>query len=181
VFVVMLRGVNVSGHNRLPMADFAAALSELGFGGVTTYVQSGNAVFSGRGQPPTVAAKVSRQLAERFELDVPIVVRTADELRSVLVANPYLAVERDPTKLHVTFLVGAPGAAAGSIEPPANPGRDSFDVVGREVYLHCPDGYGRTKLTNDFFERRLRTTATTRNWRTVLALAELCEEQAGGR
>ena len=177
----MLRGVNVSGHNRLPMADFAAALSDLGFGGVTTYVQSGNAVFAGRGKPTTVAAKVSRQLAERFELTVPIVVRTADELRSVLVANPYLGRERDPTKLHVTFLDAAPQAAAGSIEPPAGAGRDSFEVVGREVYLHCPDGYGRTKLTNDFFERRLRTTATTRNWRTVLALAELCEEQAGGR
>jgi uncharacterized protein (DUF1697 family) len=181
VFVVMLRGVNVSGHNRLSMADFAASLSELGFGGVTTYVQSGNAVFSGRGKPPTVAAMVSRQLAERFELAVPIVVRTADELRSVLVANPYLGRERDPTKLHVTFLVAAPGAAAESIERPASAGRDSFDVVGREVYLHCPDGYGRTKLTNDFFERRFRTTATTRNWRTVLALAELCEGQAGGR
>jgi uncharacterized protein (DUF1697 family) len=177
----MLRGVNVSGRNRLPMAGFAAALSDLGFIAVTTYVQSGNAVVLGRGTPPTVAATVSQMLAERFGLTVPIVVRTADELRSVLVANPYLDREDDPTKLHVTFLGAAPKAAAASIEPPAGAGRDSFDVVGREVYLHCPGGYGTTKLTNDFFERRLATTATTRNWRTVLALAALSEETAAGR
>lgn len=176
----MLRGVNVSGRNRLPMAEFAAALSDLGFTGVTTYVQSGNAVFGGRGKSPTVATTVGRMLAERFDLTVPIVVRTADELRSVLVTNPYLGRERDPTKLHVTFLAEAPGEVDGSIEPPAVVGRDSFEIVGREVYLHCPGGYGTTKLTNDFFERRLGATATTRNWRTVLALAELSQEQAGG-
>jgi uncharacterized protein (DUF1697 family) len=181
VFVVMLRGVNVSGRNRLSMAAFATALSDLGVAGVSTYVQSGNAVFTGRGTPPAVAAMVGQMLAERFELTVPVVVRTADELRSVLAANPFLGREDDPTKLHVTFLATAPKPAAGSTEPPAGAGQDSFEVVGRQVYLHCPGGYGRTKLTNDFFERRFGTTATTRNWRTVLALAELSEEPADSR
>lgn len=180
-FVVMLRGVNLGGRNRLPMGDFADALSELGFTDVVTYVQSGNAVFGGRKKPPAVAAAISRMLAERFGLTVPVVVRTAEELRSVVTANPYLRRERDPTKLHVTFLAVAPAPAARSIEPPADAGRDTFEVIGREVFLHCPGGYGRTKLTNDFFERQLGTTATTRNWRSVLALAELIEGRSVGR
>ncbi len=179
--MVMLRGVNVSGRNRLPMADFAAALSALGFSGVTTYVQSGNAVFSGSGDPSTVAEAISRMLVERFELTVPVVVRTTEEFRSVLAENPYLGREGDPTKLHVTFLGAAPGLSAGSVDRPPSAGRDTFEVVGKEVYLHCPGGYGTTKLTNDFFERRLGTTATTRNWRTVLALARLSEEHASVR
>ena len=108
--------------------------------------------------------------------------RTADELRSVLVANPFLGQESTTRRSSTSRSWSPrPKPAAGSIEPPAGAGQDSFEVVGREVYLHCPGGYGRTKLTNDFFERRFGTTATTRNWRTVLALAELCEEPAGSR
>jgi uncharacterized protein (DUF1697 family) len=181
VFVAMLRGVNVSGRNRLPMRELADALSDLGFTDVVTYVQSGNAVFGGRKKPSAVTATISHMLAERFGLTVPVVVRTAEQIRSVVAANPYLGREHDPTKLHVTFLADGPPSAAASIGPPSGAGRDTFEVIGREVYLHCPGGYGTTRLTNDFFERKLGTAATTRNWRTVLALTELGDERSAGR
>jgi uncharacterized protein (DUF1697 family) len=175
----MLRGVNVSGRNRLPMGDFAEALTSLGFDDVVTYLQSGNAVVAARGRPATVASATADMLAERFGLSVPVIVRAAKELHSVLAANPYLDAEPDPTKLHVTFLAERPGAGA-AIERPAGAGRDTFEVVGRDVYLHCPGGYGRSKLTNDFFERRLGVSATTRNWRSVAALAELAARKPAG-
>jgi uncharacterized protein (DUF1697 family) len=176
----MLRGVNVSGRNRLPMGDFAEALTSLGFDEVVTYLQSGNAVVDARGRPATVASATADMLAESFGLSVPVVVRTAEELQSVLAGNPYLAAESDPTKLHVTFLAEQPDRRA-TVDRPVGAGKDTFEVAGRDVYLHCPGGYGRSKLTNDFFERRLGAPATTRNWRSVVALAELAERNAAGR
>jgi len=175
----MLRGVNVSGQNRLRMPDFSTALASLGFEGVSTYLQSGNAVFVARGSPASIAGSVARMLDERFGLAVPVLVRTAGELASVRAGNPYAAAEEDPAKLLVTFLVDDPGRTGTTVERPPASGRDRFEVVGREVYLHCPGGYGRTKLTNEFFERRLGTTGTTRNWRTVAALADLAAATTG--
>lgn len=177
MFVAMLRGVNVSGRNRLPMGDFADLVTALGFEDVVTYVQSGNAVFSGQGDSTGVASAIAAALADRLALAVPVIVRTASDLRSLLRANPLLPREPDPTKLHVTFLATDPGPSGLKLEPPAGAGHDSFVVAGPNVYLHCPGGYGRTKLTNDFFERRLGTMATTRNWRTVVTLADMA---AGG-
>jgi uncharacterized protein (DUF1697 family) len=166
----MLRGVNVGGRG-LAMADFSAALTGLGYDRVTTYVQSGNAVVRAPGTAKGVTTAVAGMLAEEFGLDVPVLVRSRTELTEVVAGNPFLDREDDPTKLHVTFLAVRPGASR--IEPPAGTGRDTFEVAGREVYLHCPGGYGRTKLTNDFFERRLGVVATTRNWRSVVALSDL--------
>ncbi len=155
------------------MAELAEALRGLGFGAVTTYLQSGNAVFSATGRPERVAGSVEACLAERFGLGVPVLVRTQPEMEDLVEANPFLAEGADPASLHVTFLAEEPGPAARSLEPPPGAGRDRFVCAGREVFVHCPGGYGRTKLDNSFFERRLGTAATTRNWRTVTALAEL--------
>ncbi len=102
-----------------------------------------------------------------------VLLRTGDELAGVLAGNPFLAGEPDPATLHVTFLAETPDAGrAGQLQAPAGESAD-FRIAGRQVYLHCPDGYGRTKLTNSFFESRLAVVATTRNWRTVTALAGL--------
>ncbi len=177
VFVAMVRSVNVGGRNRLPMADFRDALGGLGFGKVETYVQSGNAVFTSRGSAARVASAIAGCLDERFALSVPVVVRTSRELLDVLGSNPLATVGLDPKTLHVTFCgtrpdpagVTALDAAAGSF------GEDRLLVVGREVFLSCPGGYGRTVLTNTYLEQRLGVQATTRNWRTVGALAALCE------
>lgn len=155
------------------MTDLQALLIELGGQDVRTYLQSGNAVF---GHSMTSQAELAQALEKGLaELGVSsrVLLRTGKELAAVLASNPFLADESDPTKLHVTFLAEEPAAdRARQLQIPAGE-TASLGIAGKEIYLHCPDGYGRTKLTNSLLESRLATVATTRNWRTVTALTEL--------
>ena len=174
-YVALLRGVNVAGKNKLPMADLRDLLTGLGLHDVRTYLQSGNAVFShpaaGAGQ---LAGRLEKGLAEAG-VPARVLLRRHDELATVLSGNPFLAREPDPAKLHVTFLLDPPAPdRTGRLQVPAGE-TGVLSLRDREIYLHCPDGYGRTKLNNTFIETRLGAIATTRNWRTVCALAELAE------
>lgn len=171
-YAALLRGVNV-GKNKLAMADLRALLTDLGGERVETYLQSGNAVFGhATADPAALAGTIEQGLAD-LGVTSRVLLRTGAELAEVLAGNPYLARESDPAKLHVTFLAGPPEPdRTERLQVPAGE-TGTFSVHGREVYLHCPNGYGRTKLTNSFFESRLATAATTRNWRTVTALSEL--------
>lgn len=178
--VALLRGINVGGKNLLPMRSLAALFAEVGCNDVRTYIQSGNVVF--RAKDATVRklpGVVGRAIEERFGLRVPVVVRSAADLARVQRANPFLAKGADPAELHVVFLAEAPAAAAvaaldGKRSPP-----DELVVLGREIYLRLPNGVARTKLTNDYFDSKLATTSTMRNWRTVLKLVEMCGPAAG--
>jgi len=173
-FVALLRAVNVSGQNRIPMAELRRALGGLGLTGVETYLQSGNVVFVAASDDPAAqSAAIHELIAREFAHDVPVLVLTAADLAQVAAANPFRADGADEKLLHVTFLAGpVPAAAFGALRLPAQPGEEAV-LAGRVVYLHLPHGYGRTKLNNAYFERVLGTSATTRNWRTVLALAQM--------
>lgn len=172
-YAALLRGVNVGGKTKVPMAALRSSVEGLGFDDVTTYVQSGNVLFRAASQPEaSLVRTLERTIRRTFDLDVTVLVRTAAQLARIEKENPYLAQRRDPATLHITFLAARPSAAARG-ELPRGIGPDELTVRGREVYLWCPNGYGRTKLTNAWFEQRLRTPATTRNWRTVVALGEL--------
>jgi uncharacterized protein (DUF1697 family) len=172
-YAALLRAVNIGGRS-LAMAELRVLFGELGFADVQTYVQSGNVVFSSRSRDERKLRRVIEQgIHERFGFDVPVMVRSHEDLDAVLRTNPYRSDDDDPTHLVVMFLDTEPKAAAvravdGAIHAP-----DVFTVVGREVYLHVPNGFGRSKLTNDFFERRLGVRATARNWRTVGKLLDL--------
>lgn len=174
----LLRGVNVGGRRRLGMGDLVAVVEGLGHRDVATYLQSGNVVFTpgSRAAPGSVAARIEQALAVELDLESTVVVRSASELASVLAANPFAGA--DPATLHVTFLAAGAGAGGGEAGGPVDVEAkgDRGTVVGPHVYLHCPTGYGRSPLTNSYWERRLGVPVTTRNWRTVAALAEL----AGG-
>jgi uncharacterized protein (DUF1697 family) len=155
-----------------------AALRDLyqstGHRDVTTYVQSGNVVSTTTSKRATAVARgIELAIADHFGLEVIVLVRTPAELARVLTRNPFAAGQPDPTKLAVTFLQGvpAPGAVAGIDATKFAP--DDFAVDGREVYVHCPNGYGRTRIHTAFFEQKLGVAATTRNWRTVDRLVEL--------
>ncbi len=181
-FVDLLRAVNVSGQNRLPMAELRAALAEAGFERVETYVQSGNVVCDGPGDDETAhAAAVRAVIVERFGLDVDVIALTADRFQAVPAADPFLAADpaADPSRLYVTFLATAaePAAYEALAVPATGDEAAVLSSDGRLVYLRLPDGYGRTKLNNAWFERALKTRATTRNRRTVLTLAELVAAQ----
>jgi uncharacterized protein (DUF1697 family) len=172
--VAFLRGINVGGKNKLPMAELTALFEAAGATGVKTYIQSGNVVFAcAASSAARIAATVEKRITERHKLRVPVVVRTAEELLKVARDNPFLARGADPQTLHVMFLAEKPNAqAVAQLDTKRSP-PDEFQVRGRDVFLRLPNGVARTRLSNDYFDRTLATISTLRNWRTVLALVEL--------
>ncbi len=171
--LALLRGVNVGGKNKLPMRDLTTLFEGAGASEVVTYIQSGNVVFVAA-DPAAVARAVERAIAERFGFEVPLVVRTAAELAATVrfaLGAPPLAQSLE--SLHVMFLREEPQAAQVSTLEPMRSPPDTFLVQGREIFLVLPNGAARTRLTNAYFDAKLRTVSTGRNWRTVLALHEL--------
>ena len=174
IHVALLRGVNVGGKKRLPMAQLAKLFSEAGCADVRTYIQSGNVVFAAT---PTTAKRITElvtaRIAERFGFEAPVILRPADEFARVAKGNPFLNSGMDGGALHVAFLNDLPDRRrVATLDPERSPG-DSFQVRGREIYLHLPNGVARTRLTNDYFDSTLATTCTFRNWRTVMKLLDM--------
>jgi len=173
-YVALLRAVNLGARNKVSMKDLRALCEGLGLEDVTTYVQSGNVVFtSPAGSETEITAQIERELDRRLGLAVTVLVRSGEQLAEIVAANPFSDSGSPPTSLHVTFLTSEPAADGVTELATENFEPDEFEVVGREVYLHCPEGYGRSKLSNAYFERKLGVAGTTRNWRTVTTLAEL--------
>jgi uncharacterized protein (DUF1697 family) len=179
-YVALLRGINVGGRTRVAMADLRRLAVDLGHAKVETYLQSGNLLFSSAAEPAGLAGELERRLADDLGVSVTILLRTGEELAQVVAGNPFLGGSADPAKLHVTFLAEAPdrARAAALVAPAGQP--DQLSLVGTEVYLYCPDGYGRTKLNNAFLERRLGVAATTRNWKTAGRLRDLASSAVEG-
>lgn len=172
-YVSLLRAVNVAGVT-VTTASLRAIHDALGYSEVTTYIQTGNTVFRASARSASAVAKaIEGEIARELGIEVAVVVRTPAELAQIVAENPFLRRGADAAKLHVTFLAATPGSPDLAALRAVKSGRDEFELVGREVYVHCPDGYGTTKLNNALFERKLAVAATTRNWRTVTKLHEL--------
>lgn len=176
-YVALLRGINLGGKNKLPMKDLVAILERAGCVRVRSYIQSGNVVFEAEPELAAgLAARVSAEIEKRFRLRVPVMLRTARELRAVARKNPLLEAGASVESLHVIFLAADPGKSrAAALDPDRSP-PDTFIVRGREIYVSCPNGVGKSKLTNAWFDAKLGTVSTGRNWRTVLKLVEMCDE-----
>ena len=158
------------------MPKLREALAEAGFRDVQTYVQSGNVVLSSGAKPETVARKCERTIAERFGLEIPVIVRTRDELARVVERNPLRDVADNPKRYQVTFLDGKlKPEVVRKLEEVAAPS-ERFVVDGREVYAWTPSGVARSKLWALLAGRSLGVTATARNWTTVTTLLELASE-----
>lgn len=171
----MLRGVNVSGANRLPMAAFRDMLGSLGFAQVQTYIQSGNAVFVGK--RAGAEALVTEGLLVRFGLSVPVFVLTLDEMAAVLAANPFAAEgEADGARVHVVFLKGA-GALTPGLEAFATKG-ERFHLGEAAFYLHTPQGFG-TSAVAEKLPRLLKATMTARNQRSAMAILGMARGLTG--
>lgn len=153
------------------MTELRQLFVDLGHTDARTYIQSGNVVFGASFRSP---AKAAREIATTIEHDLgvkcSVLLRTSDDLDRVLSSNPY--IEKDPSTLHVAFLDTPP---KGDLVVPKGETAE-FTVAGRELYLHYPDGYGRTKLSNTYIEKQLGVVATTRNWNTVRKLHQLATE-----
>jgi uncharacterized protein (DUF1697 family) len=175
-YIALLRGINVGGHAKLPMADLRTLLGSLGYTDVSTYIQSGNAFFtSPNADPSALEEAIQESIARDLGLTVPVVIRTRDEMATVIARNPFPAVADSPTSLHVSFLSAQPDPARVAAIDPQQYLPDEFRMGDRVVYLWLPNGFQRTKLGNDRWERQLGVRATTRNWNTVNKLLSLAD------
>lgn len=172
--VALLRGINVGGKNILPMKDLAEIFLKAGCTEVRTFIQSGNVLFNA---PAKVAKQIARtmpeQIEKRFGHRPPFVIRTAEQLAVAAANNPFLQGGAAEDKVHVMFLADAPDAARVKGLDPARSSPDAFAVRGADIYLFLPNGGGRSKLTNAYFDSKLATVSTIRNWRTVTTLLEM--------
>jgi uncharacterized protein (DUF1697 family) len=173
--ISILRGINLGSHNKIPMPELKALYEKAGFKNITTYIQSGNVVFSAdKENLETLPAKIEQFIFKKYGFKVPVIVRTAEEMEQVVNTNPMMKDKsKDVEKLHVTFLSDHPQKEhLEKIKTYSYP-PDEYMIIGREIYVYCPNGYGNTKLSNNFFESKLKVTATTRNWRTVNELLRM--------
>jgi uncharacterized protein (DUF1697 family) len=175
--LALLRGINVGGKNALPMKELAQMFSDAGCTNVRTFIQSGNVIFEAPGGAPKLGELVTAKIEKKFGYRVPIVVRTSEQLLKTIRGNPFLKAGVDEKWLHVYFLADSPSARAIAGLDPARSAPDVFHARGQEVYLHLPNGMARTKLTNAYFDSKLSTICTARNWATVLKLSEMMRAQ----
>ena len=173
--ISMLRGINVSGKNTIRMEELRELYETLDFKKVQTYVQSGNVIFeTSDTNPSELATKIEKKIKQKFTFDVPVFIRTKSVFEKLIENHPFLG--KDPTKLHVTFLSDKPTKPPLEEIRAATTEDEEFSIIGKEIYLFCPSGYGNTKLSNNFFERKLNVRATTRNWKTVNTLFSLAQK-----
>lgn len=177
--ICLLRGVNMTGHNKIRMTELASLFTRLGFKYPVTYIQSGNVVFSNSGNltEKQIADTIGKAIANEYNYNIPVLIRTPDELRTIIRNNPYSGVnDFDPSKLAVLFLVEQPTDLqidkVRNIDYPP----DKFVISGREIFIYCPNGFGKSKLYTNFFENKMKVSGTARNWKTVLSLLELADK-----
>ena len=176
-YISILRGINVSGQKQIKMADLKLLYEELGFRNVVTYIQSGNVIFSYNGDAAVdLKFQIEKAIEAKYKFFVPVIIRTKFEILDVINNCPFdtIDLEQNGTKILVTFLSESPpestiDALMGHVNSP-----EEMVLRNREVYLYCPNGYGKTKLSNSFIERKLGVVATTRNWKSTNKLYELC-------
>ncbi len=178
-YVVLLRGINVGPTKRMKMADLRALCEEAGYAQVSTYIQSGNVLLTSPAPESDVVADLESRILERFGFDVAVVVRTESELAAAIEANPYTD-EHDPTKLVLAFMQSWPPAGTfASIEAAAF-APEAFTLLGRDLYLHLPNGQGRAKLTAALLGQTSTGPITARNWKSVTTLLALARREPAG-
>ncbi len=177
-YIALIRGINVGPHKRIKMADLTKTLDSLDFKNIKTYLQSGNVIFENDSDDTLkIAEDIEGKIDQTFGFSVNVIIRTKEELENIVKNNPFIKdanIQLD--KLHVTFLSDMPDSETISNLDINKDENEKFEIAGKEVYLHCPNGYARTKLKNDVFEKKLNTTATTRNWKTTNKLLEISKK-----
>ena len=170
-YVSLLRGVNLGPTTQVAMPDLKRVYLDLGLDSVTTYIRSGNVVFASRASPERLRTRIEAAIARALSMDVEVVIRTHGEMTDVLARNPF--PEADPARLSVVFLGAAVPDDLTERLGSADFGTDRYAADGREIYLHLPNGFGRSKLATRMSTLKAPVVATVRNWRTVTRLAEM--------
>jgi uncharacterized protein (DUF1697 family) len=191
-YISILRGINVSGQKKILMADLKKLYESLGFINVQTYIQSGNIIFDYQNKEnnnnneitlaeiqQNISLQIADKIAEQYDFQVPVIIRNVEEMESCIKNNPFIGKYADLDKFHVSFLSQIPTESnIDKLNDKAKEGYfgdDEYLILGKEVYLYCPNGYGITKLSNNFLENKLKVIVTTRNWKTVNELLRIAK------
>jgi uncharacterized protein (DUF1697 family) len=177
-YIAILRGINVGGKRMIKMDALKQLFASLGFSNIETYIQSGNVFFQcKKTSEEKLAATIAKEIENIFAFDVPTIVKNVDDLKQIITNNPFT---KDKKKLleyfHVTFLATTPTKENLDNIAKLTFGDDAFQIIDKAVYLYCPNGYSNSKLTNSFFENKLKVIATTRNWKTCNELVNIAEK-----
>ena len=174
-YVVLLRGINLGSVNRISMPPLRDALAASGFGNVRTYVQSGNIVLDSELDGDRLAARLTELLRSQFDLSVPVVTRTRDELAAVVALDPLGHVATEPKRYQVSFLSAEPDPSVVERMAGLVTDGEAFAAHGRELYGWHPNGIARSKLWGGLADKKLGVVATARNWTTVTSLLEMAD------
>lgn len=174
-YISILRGINVSGHRMIKMDALKKMCADLKFENVQTYIQSGNIIFKSKmTDTEKISKTIKTNIKEEFGFDVPVLTLTKDELETVINSNPFSNDKsKDPAFFHITFLSDRPTKQNIEQLKQVDLKNDSYEIIGKAIYLYCPDSYSNSKLTNSLFESKLKLTATTRNWKTTNELYKI--------
>ena len=170
-YIGLLRGVNVGGHNKVSMSALRELHESLGHTDVATYIQSGNVVFTAT--KPVTPASLERAINDEFGIDVTVVLRSRADMKRIVTANPF--ADKDLKTVHVGFMASKPAPAAVRALDADQFAPEAFAIKGADLYLHLPNGMGRTKLPAHL-DRKLKIPTTIRNWNTVCKLLELADD-----
>ncbi len=174
--IAILRGINVGGKRKILMSDLKSLWGKLGLKNVKTYIQSGNIIFDSDKENAELENKLEKAIADKFRFDVPVIVRTAKEFKTSIKNNPFFDENADIKQFHLTFLKEKPKKENIENILTYNYKPDKYKIDNKDVFIYCAGKYHESKLINNFFEKKLKVGATTRNWKTVLKLLELSKE-----
>ncbi len=167
-YISMLRGINVSGSKKIKMVELKALYEKLKFKEVQTFIQSGNVIFKSKKSEAAIIKTIYDGLKKEWNYDVTIILKTPDEIQKIISNNPYLKEQdADIKKLYVTFLEKLPTNDSLDVLKEFPSGKDQFAVIGKEIYVFYDESLSNSKIHNNFFERKLKVGATTRNWNSL--------------
>jgi uncharacterized protein (DUF1697 family) len=178
VYISLLRGINVGGHKKVKMEALRASFEALGFEQVKTYIQSGNVVFkTGKVSPAALSKRIEETIMRDFGFPASVIVRSGAELGKIIAANPFLTQRGiDHEKLHVTFLSDVPATPALKKLAEFTVAPDQSQCEGKEIFLYLPNGFSASSLWKVPWEKALAVVTTTRNWKTVNVLHQMCRD-----
>lgn len=176
-YISILRGINVSGQKLLKMDALKKMYESLDFKNITSYVQSGNVIFKTNSTPTKELAElITTQLKTDFGFDIPVLVLEVKTLERIIALNPFTKASiENISALHVTFLADPPISLNQELIKAKQQPNEEIEFTTEAIYLYCPDGYGKTKLTTNFLEAKCKVNATTRNWKTTKELLRLAQ------
>ncbi|MCG8485189.1 MAG: DUF1697 domain-containing protein [Clostridia bacterium] len=177
-YIALLRGINVGGKRIIKMDDLKTVLSSIGLKNIITYIQSGNIIFDcPKSNIQVLEEKMKKEIFKSFGFEVPVIIRTHEEYIALTDRNPFFNAESDTSKLVITFLQQKPNAEDIRITEKLDFPPDKFQIKGKEVFIYCESKYHLTKISNSFFEKKLNTHATSRNWKTLNKILQMIKSK----